>query len=441
MTSLRAAAAPPSSPAIRSRSGLSSTAQVRCRAGDTFASEAVAPIVGRRPRDFQWRDGLGNLKNLMFFPTWHYTHDTVNQFCALQTVARGPQAHTWATAPADLSHVAWPQDASLETFLAQQQVDGFALVHQGALVHESYLSGTRPSTRHSLASITRSLTGMTAGILVDRGMLDLTSPLETWMPQVCGSGYEGVTVRQLLDMRSGVNSSAIGALQSMHLIAALPWQTRHDGLHAWSHSLKRAEGCEGPGPWPFEYRTGDSEILGQLCEHVTATSMATLWSTLLWQPLGAAHDASVMVDGHNHALFGGGLAMTLRDTALLARMILRGGTAHDGGPAILPRAYIDDMFHGDADTRAAFPGTMLDLPLPGGMYRNQSWSLQSAPPITLLLGAGGQLVYLDPSADFAAIVTSHWGKPYDTTRMAAWLDVLPRISAAVASEPSARALG
>ncbi len=369
---------------------------------------AILPPTGRR---LDWRQGLGALKNLTFMPMWHNTHEQLNQFFALQTIPRGATAWQW---PVDTSYamdgsaLTLPGHASLDAFLAHQQVDSFALVHAGHLVHECYLGDTQPQTRHSIASMTRTLTGAVAATLIEQGLLDLHAPIQTWAPELANTAWRGVTLRNLLDMRSGITSSVPASIKAMGEGKA--------GLHAYLLGLPRDDEAGGA----FKYRTSDTEMIGFICEKLTGEPMASLWSRLLWQPMGAADDASVMVDPQGAPLCGGGMSATLRDTARFAQLLLAPDTQ-----SVIPNWYIEDMRHGNADAKQAFGGMMIQLPLPEAMYRNQSWLLDAERGISLLMGAGGQVAYLDPQNQFACLATSHWLMPYDAKRMATWLAMFP----------------
>jgi CubicO group peptidase (beta-lactamase class C family) len=380
-------------------------------------SPSAPTIVPPKGRNLSWRQGVGALKNLTFMPMWHNTHDKLNQFFALQDIPRGPTTWDWPLDAIDPNVLALPGHASLHDFLVHQQVDSFALLHAGTLVQECYLGETQPHTRHSIASMSRTLTGAVAGILVDRGLLDLTSPLETWAPELASTAWKGVTLRNLLDMRSGITSSVPASIGAMGEGKA--------GLLSYLLTLQR----DGEAGGPFKYRTSDTEMLGFMCQQVTGEPMAALWSRLLWQPMGAADDASVMVDPQGTALCGGGISVTLRDTARFAQLLLQGGILPQSGnsQATIPNWYIKDMRHGDADAKQAFGGTMIQLPLPEAMYRNQSWLLDAKNGVSLLMGAGGQVAYLDPQNQFACLATSHWLMPYDAKRMATWLEAFPTL--------------
>src|SRR5204862_154872 len=78
-------------------------------------------------------------------------------------------------------------------------------------------------------------------------------------------------------------------------------------------------------------RSAESDVLGWVCERAAGRPMAELISELIWAPMGAEHDASLLHDGLGAAVHDGGLCATARDVARFGQMLLEGGLVPDGG--------------------------------------------------------------------------------------------------------------
>jgi len=87
--------------------------------------------------------------------------------------------------------------------LDKTYTDGFLVIHRGAIVAERYFNGLRPDVPHLLMSVSKSVTGLVAGILAGSGRLDVGSRVEAVVPELAGTSFAGATVRDLLDMRTG----------------------------------------------------------------------------------------------------------------------------------------------------------------------------------------------------------------------------------------------
>ncbi len=149
-------------------------------------------------------------------------------------------------------------------------------------------------------SVSKSIVGCVAGNPGGPGRLDpAVRPWSNYVPEVADSGYGGATVRDLLDMRTGVHFRETYDAPDAEVRVMERSMGWHPGLegdpvgaYAYLASLRRAE----PHGGTFTYRSADTDMLGWVCERAAGTRMAELVSTLLWQPMGAEADAEITCD-------------------------------------------------------------------------------------------------------------------------------------------------
>jgi hypothetical protein len=96
----------------------------------------------------------------------------------------------------------------LSTFLSDTYTDGFIVLKNGEIVYEYYGRDNDKESVHIMMSMTKSVTGLVSGILAERGQLDVNAPIAKYVPEVKGTPYETITVRQCLDMRAGIQVSS-----------------------------------------------------------------------------------------------------------------------------------------------------------------------------------------------------------------------------------------
>src|ERR1019366_9515351 len=94
--------------------------------------------------------------------------------------------------------------ATAAEVFASTFTDALLVLHDGKVVDEHYYAGMTERTPHLLMSVSKSIVGCVAGALAERGLLDPTEPVTTYVPEAATSGYRGARVRHLLDMRTGV---------------------------------------------------------------------------------------------------------------------------------------------------------------------------------------------------------------------------------------------
>ena len=94
--------------------------------------------------------------------------------------------------------------STIAAFLDETYSDGFLVLHQGRVVVEQYFNGMTPDSLHLAQSVTKSVVGTVAGILIQRGDLDANAPLADIIPELAGTGYGDATTNHILSMISGI---------------------------------------------------------------------------------------------------------------------------------------------------------------------------------------------------------------------------------------------
>jgi hypothetical protein len=294
--------------------------------------------------------------------------------------------------------------------LARSATDAWLVMHAGIVVSEWYRAGVSAVKPRLVMSISKTVVGAVTGCLVGLGRLRAEDLVTKYVPELAGSGYAGATVRDVLDMRSGVEfreeytdpTSHIRAMDAA--IAGVPGAA--PGLKSFLMGL-RADRGHGQ---LFDYRSCESDVLGWVCERAAGVSMADLVSRLVWGPIGATSDAAFLSDWTGTPIYDGGLMATARDLGRFGEVLLDGGVSQ--GVEVLPRTWVSAVWGVDPELRAAFANSAAGPFLPGGWYRNQCWVLPG-PHGDVLLGLGihGQLLRVDPATRTVRVKLSSWTAP------------------------------
>lgn len=374
-------------------------------------------------------------------PTNRWTFSHLREVVRTARVPAAPgSARTFETGePLDSAMTVTLPDGTvgtLDALLDLTFTDGLLVLHRGRIVMERYPAELTSADTHALLSVSKSLIGCVVGILMDQGVIEEQANITTYIPEFIGQGYDGATVRQLLDMRSGIKYSEhyedpaaeitmVGQVVdwSPRLLVDLP-TSLYDYL-----TLLIAAGAHGG---PFHYRSCETDVLGWICERASGRRMPRLLSELIWQPIGAEQDADAAVDRAGTMIHDGGLAATLRDLGRLGQMLLNRGRV--GDRQVVPESFIEDTYRGGSDSRAAFGSTSTDTRMPGGMYRNQFWLPYPADrQVLLCMGIYGQMIYIDPARDFVAVKLSSWPTAQQPELLGATLAAVDAIGAELAT--------
>ena len=314
--------------------------------------------------------------------------------------------------------------------------DAVLVLHDGEVVEEHYVAPMTEQTRHLLMSVTKSVVGCTAGILVGRGDLDPEAPVSDYVPEVGGSGYDGATVRHLLDMRTGV------AFRETYLVPdsevrvmerSMGWAPLADDDPTGMYEYMTTLGAAGPHGGDFTYRSADTDMLGWVVERASGRRMADLVAELLWEPIGAEHDADITCDRVGSAVHDGGMSATARDLARFGQLLLDEGSVD--GREVVPSSWLADAHQPPPDVREAFASTDNEEVLVGGWYRNQFWFVPGPSGTALVcLGIHGQMVYVNPATRTVGVKLSSWPEPQNSTYLIDTLRAFGAIGARLDSD-------
>lgn len=304
--------------------------------------------------------------------------------------------------------------STVGAILDESWSDAVLIVHKGRVVFERYDDRMRDDTLHLMMSVTKSVIGCVTGIVAGQGALDPDDPVERYVPEVAESGYGGARVRDLLDMRTGVKFSEdyqnLDA-EVRRIEQHMGWRPRRSendnvGLYRYLSSLE----SESEHGGRFVYRSADTDMLGWVVERATGSRMCDLISELIWQPMGAEHDAEITCDGYGSPVHDGGMSATARDLTRFGLLLMNQGEVD--GRQVIPAEWLEEAISVNPDVRDAFRNGDSEPYLPGGWYRNQFWHVPArSGDIQMCLGIHGQMILVDPHTETVSVKFSTWPDP------------------------------
>lgn len=348
------------------------------------------------------------------FNRWSFSH--LRELVPAQPITnRGPIRFPADHAAAGMDD--WPvalvdgSETSFAALLERTYTDAVVVISDGVIRYERYFGESRFDRTHLLMSVTKSLVGCVAGILADRGLLSPDSPVTTYVPELADSGYAGATVRDVLDMRSGIKFSEEYTdldAEVRVMEEAFGWRpASHSEVPRSIYEYLPTLTSERDHGGVFDYRSAETLVLGWVCERASGARMADLIGDLLWTPMGAQFPAEITCDSLGTAIHDGGMCATARDLARFGEVLLHNG--HLDGVEIVPADWLKSSWRVDPDIREAFDKSVAGPYLPGGWYRNQFWFLpRRHGDVLLALGIYGQMLYVNPGTRTVAAKLSTW---------------------------------
>ncbi|MEM9335980.1 MAG: serine hydrolase [Pseudomonadota bacterium] len=285
--------------------------------------------------------------------------------------------------------------------LTANYTDGVLIVHNGRVIYERYFGCLAEDGKHAAMSMTKSVTGLLAEIMVVEGDLDEFALVRDVIPEIGDSAFASATVRQVMDMTTGVRFSEDYSDPDADIwrysaaSSPLPKPVEYTGPDGYWAYLQQVQ-PDGTHGDAFHYKTINSDMLGWIVSRAAQQSITQLASERLWRPMGAEQDAYQTVDAFGVPFAGGGLSAGLRDLGRLGLLVLDEGVVD--GRRIFPADVVRNIREGgDPSKFGGFPT------LPGASYTSQWWVLHNDHGAFAARGVHGQTIYIDPTAQMVLV--------------------------------------
>ena len=375
-------------------------------------------------------------------PASRYSFQHVCEFVPVAMVAWPGAAEAPSPGQAALeSLVLRDRDGGRVTALAhlrRSHADHVVVMREGEIVAEWLADTADPARPHVVFSISKSITGLLAGIAAGEGALDPDAPVSAYVPSMAGSTYATARVRDLLDMTVDLDFDEEyldhgGAFDRYR--RAMLWNPEPLDGGAAPETLARflaTLGGRGSGHGRrFYYASPNSDLLGLVVERAVGMRYHRYLAERLWNKMGARGAAYVTVDRAGTARAAGGVCITTRDLARIGQLVLDGGRARDG-TAVVPQGWIADMREG-GDRNAWVDGNFADM-FPDGRYRSCWYDIGDGRGSIAAVGIHGQWLWADPASRVVIARTACRPAPSDDDATALEILMLGQIARAFGEE-------
>jgi CubicO group peptidase (beta-lactamase class C family) len=251
---------------------------------------------------------------------------TIEKIFKTQVVRRGDHVHPLPVAAKAIAPT-WAHDGktwTIDSYMAANRVSGLLVLKDGRIVLERYGLGRKPTDRWTSFSVAKSLTSTLVGALIQDGKIkSIDDPVTRYIPELKGSAYEGVSVRQMLMMSSGVkwNEDYTDPKSDVAQAGGTVTEPGVDPMVSYLRKLPRAH----PPGSTFNYNTGETDLVGVLVAKAAGMPASQYASAKIWKPYGMEQDAVWMTDPGGVERGGCCISMTLRDYGRLGQFVLDGG--------------------------------------------------------------------------------------------------------------------
>jgi CubicO group peptidase (beta-lactamase class C family) len=290
-------------------------------------------------------------------------------------------------------------------YLADNRIAGLLVLKDGKIALEDYELGITPATLWASFSMAKSVSSTLVGAALQQGLItSLDDPIARYVPALKGGGYEGVSVRSLLQMASGVQwNETYTDPQSDVSKLGLQLLTKKPGtVVTYMKALPKA----GPPGSIWNYSTGETYLVGAVIEGATHKPLAAFLAETLWSRLGMEHDATWWLESPGGmGLAGAGIGATLRDYGRFGFFVQQDGRLD--GKRIVPEGWFRE-----AGSAHVIGAKSID-------YGYLWWPLPAGDPVHTgafeARGIYGQHIYINPTEKLVIVLLSARPKPTGAT--------------------------
>ncbi|MEM8985319.1 MAG: serine hydrolase [Pseudomonadota bacterium] len=287
-------------------------------------------------------------------------------------------------------------------YLTRNSVVGLLVQKNGRTICERYEHGVTERTRWMSMSMAKSVSTTLAGVAVREGCIGgLDDNLADYLPVLRDSAYDGVMVRHLLQMTSGVAWNDVHTDPASDRRHMLTLQLQHQPGAILDYVSSRPRAAAPGTRW--NYSTGETHIVGALVKAATGAWLSDYLTEKIWTPMGAEADAAWWLEAPaGLEVAGAGICATLRDYVRFCAFVMADGVID--GRRVLPEGWVAEATAPLVDAEAGRKYGFMWWPVPDadGGYADRAFSAR---------GIFGQFVYVNPVKNLVIGVISARSKP------------------------------
>lgn len=268
-------------------------------------------------------------------------------------------------------------------FIKDSWTTGLLIIQNDSIIFEDYYLGNTEKTNNISWSMAKSFISALIGIAIDDGFIaNIDQNVEDYVPELLGTAYEGVRIKDVLQMSSGVAFNE-------------DYGDFYSDINRWGRSFALGNSQDDfaatlerevkPGT-VNHYVSINTHVLGMILTRATGRSITSYMQEKLNEPLGLESKSYWLKDGENMEVALGGLNMTLRDYGKIGSLYIHEGMWR--GNQIISKRWIN------ASVVAEDPHVQ---PSDSFGYGYQWWIPEGNQDEFMAIGVYNQYIYINPS--------------------------------------------
>lgn len=334
---------------------------------------------------------------------------SMDQYLPYRVIKKGDKTFKFKENYQKLDNITYEfnnEKKTLKYFLEEREgtnCTGFIVIKDDEILLEKYYHGNTRETRHTSFSMAKSYVSALIGIAIDEGYITgVDRQVVDYVPQLKGSGYDGVTIEDTLNMVTGIEYNEDY------------YDPERDGIKMFDESFYHGRGHDVYATklkrkYPigtFLYKGMDSQVLGMIVKAATGKNPSKYLEEKIWKKIGMEYDAYMNMDAQGNDITYAYLNAALRDYAKFGRLYLKNGNWE--GEQIISEQWVrDSIIPSDTSPVTDRNGCLMG-------YKYQWWIPDNnRDGVFCTLGLWGQITYVDQRENVIIVMNSVNEKPTD----------------------------
>ncbi len=302
---------------------------------------------------------------------------------------------------------------STSKYLDSSYCQGFLVIQNDTIVYENYWRGQKRGSKHISWSMSKSYTSALFGIAMEEGYIkSINERVDTYVPELKGSGYEGVVIKDVLEMSSGIGFDENYSDENSDISRWWNGFMRGESQDKFAASL---ENETKPGTYN-RYVSINTHVLGMVLVRATGKSITKYTQEKLWDPMGAENDAYWLSDAEGMEMVLGGLNASLLDYGKIGQLYLHQGKLRD--KQIVPEKWVYNSLNPRDEHLQPYSK---NSQYQGFGYGYQWWLPAGEEGEFMAIGVFNQYIYVNPTTKTVIVKNSanvnydDYNNPYRAT--------------------------
>lgn len=337
-----------------------------------------------------------------------YSFIHMDEYLPIKTVEKSDEPFIFPqidniTLPTDFDHNGTTYNTL--QYIDSSYTQGFLFIQYDTIQYENYWRGQKEDTPHISWSVAKSYISALFGIAIEEGFIkSINQTVDEYLPELKGSGYEGVKIKDVLQMSSGIGFDETYSNPQSDIQVYWRGFVQGESQDEFARTLINER---TPGSYN-KYVSIDTHVLGMILVKATGKSLTDYLHEKIWSSIGTEFDAYWIADNTGMEMALGGLNATLRDFAKLGRLYLNKGNWD--GQQIVPAAWIEASTWSMEEHLQPESENSSD---PGLGYGYQWWILDGDEGEFLAMGVFNQYIYINPTTKTIIVKNSANKNYYD----------------------------